>query len=95
MFEGIDFKSEFLKQRVTRQLVKEEQYMPSAVIDRGSIRTWQQMDAKDTFTRASTQLQDLLNAYQPPDLPPEQVSELQRMVSGFAKEAGMDRLPEL
>jgi len=68
--------------------------MPSAVIDRGSIRTWQQMGATDTFARAKTQLQDLLNAYQPPDLPLEQVTELQKMVSGLAKEAGMDQLPE-
>jgi len=83
-----------LKQRLTRQLLKEEQYMPSAVIDRGSIRTWQQMGATDTFARAKTQLHDLLNAYQPPDLPLEQVAELQKMVSGLAKEAGMDQLPE-
>jgi trimethylamine--corrinoid protein Co-methyltransferase len=40
MYEGIDFKGDFLKQRLTRQLVREEQYLPSAVIDRGSIRTW-------------------------------------------------------
>jgi trimethylamine--corrinoid protein Co-methyltransferase len=94
MYEGINFRGEFLKQRITRQLLKEEQYMPSAVIDRGSIRTWQQMGATDTFTRAKTQLQDLLEAYQPPDLPLEQVAELQQLVSGLAKEAGMDQLPE-
>ncbi len=93
MFEDINFKGEFLKQRVTRQLVKEEQYLPSAVIDRGSIRTWEQMGATDTFARAKMQLQDLLNAYQPPDLPSDQVTELQNMVSGLAKEAGMDQLP--
>jgi hypothetical protein len=52
------------------------------------------MGATDTFTRAKTQLQDLLEAYQPPDLPLEQVAELQNMVSGLAKEAGMDQLPE-
>jgi len=94
MFEGINFKGEFLKLRITRQLFKEEQYMPSAVIDRGSIRSWQQMGATDTFTRAKTQLQGLLHDYQPPDLPSEQVAELQKLVSGLAKEAGMDQLPE-
>jgi trimethylamine--corrinoid protein Co-methyltransferase len=95
MFEEINFKGEFLKQRATRQLVKEEQYMPSAVIDRGSIRTWQQMGETDTFTRAKAQLQDLLNAYQPPELPSEQVAELKNLVSALAKEAGMDQLPAL
>jgi trimethylamine--corrinoid protein Co-methyltransferase len=94
MYEGINFKGEFLKLRITRKLLKDEQYMPSAVIDRGSIRTWQQMGATDTFTRAKTQLKDLLNTYQPPDLPLEQVAKLQKLVSGLAKEAGMDQLPE-
>lgn len=95
MFEGINFKGEFLKQRTTRQLVTEEQYLPSPVIDRGSIRTWEQMGATDTFARAKTQLKDLLDTYQPPDLPAEQVTELQNMVSNLAKEAGMDQLPSL
>ncbi|MFN2197845.1 MAG: trimethylamine methyltransferase family protein, partial [Anaerolineales bacterium] len=62
---------------------------------RGSIRTWEQMGATDTFERAKTQLQSLLASYQPPDLPPEQVSELQEMVTGWAQEAGMDQLPAL
>ena len=94
MYEGIDFKGEFLKQRTTRQLLKEEQYLPSAVIDRGSIRTWQQMGSTDVYARAQTQSQDLLNAYQPPDLPSDQVTELRTMVERLAKEAGMDKLPE-
>lgn len=94
MYKGIDFKGEFLKQRLTRQLLREEQYLPSPVIDRGSIRTWQQMGRSDVFTRAKIQVQDLLNAYQPPDLPADQVTELRAMVEGLAKEAGMDKLPE-
>jgi trimethylamine--corrinoid protein Co-methyltransferase len=95
MFEGINFKGEFLKQRATRQLVKDEQYMPSIVIDRGSIRTWQQMGATDTFARAKTQLRDLLATYQPPDLPGQQVAELKDMVSSLAREAGLEQLPAL
>ncbi len=94
MYAEIDFKGDFLKQRLTRQLIKEEQYLPSAVIDRGSIRTWEQMGCSDTYSRAKIQLQDLLNTYQAPELPSEKVTELQRMVASLAKEAGMDRLPE-
>ena len=93
MYEGINFKGEFLKQRITRQLLREEQYMPSAVIDRGSIRAWQEAGATDTFMRAKSQLQELLYAYEPPDLPSEQVGELQKMVSGLAREAGLGELP--
>jgi trimethylamine--corrinoid protein Co-methyltransferase len=93
MFEGINFKGEFLKQRATRMLIKKEQYLPSPVIDRGSIRTWQQQGSTDTFERAKIRVSEILTAYQPPDLPSEQVVELQNMVSGLAKGAGMDQLP--
>jgi trimethylamine:corrinoid methyltransferase-like protein len=95
MYEGIDFKGDFLKQRVTRRLVIEEQYFPSAVIDRGSIRAWGQMGSPDAYTRAHSQVQDLLAAYQPPDLPAEEVAELQAMVERLAWEAGMDKLPQI
>ena len=95
MYEGINFKGEFLKQRLTRDLVKKEQYLPSAVIDRGSIRSWQQKGATDTFTRAKIQLEDLLNNYQPPDLPTEQVAALKKMVTKLASDAGMEKLPAL
>ena len=44
--------------------------------------------------KSQIQLQELLNAYQPPELPSEQVTELRAMVEGLAKEAGMDKLPE-
>ena len=93
MFEGIKFKGEFLKLRVTRNLIKKEQYLPSPVIDRGSIRTWQQMGSPDTFERAKVRMAEILAAYKPPDLPSDQVAELQNMVSGLAKAAGMDQLP--
>jgi trimethylamine--corrinoid protein Co-methyltransferase len=93
MFEGINFKGEFLKQRATRMLIKKEQYLPSPVIDRGSIRTWQQQGSTDTFERAKIRVSEILTAYQPPYLPSEQVVELQNMVSGLAKGAGMDQLP--
>jgi trimethylamine--corrinoid protein Co-methyltransferase len=95
MYAGINFKGEFLKQPLTRQLLKEEQYMPSAVIDRGSIRTWEQNGATDTFARAQVRLEQLIDSYQPPDYPQEQVTELQKRVSALAREAGMNQLPEI
>ncbi len=95
MFAGINFKGEFLKQKVTRQLFSKEQYLPSPVIDRGSIRSWQDEGGLDTFARAKAQTQVLLKAYQPPQMPAEQKNELQGMVERLALAAGMDRLPEL
>jgi trimethylamine--corrinoid protein Co-methyltransferase len=95
LFEGINFKADFLKQKATRRLFSVEQYLPSTVIDRGSIRAWQEAGGLDTFARARARTQELLAAYQRPAAPPEQEAELRTMVEGLARAAGMEKLPEL
>jgi trimethylamine--corrinoid protein Co-methyltransferase len=93
MFEGINFKGEFLKQKVTRQLFAKEQYLPSAVIDRGSVRAWQEEGKPDAMMRARQRVHELLGAYQPPSMPEEQMTELSQMTLRLAQQAGMDHLP--
>jgi len=95
MFEGINFKGDFLKQRVTRELFAKEQYLPSDIIDRDSIRGWQQSGSMDTFTRAKVRTRQLLGEYQRPQMDPAQEKELVGMVESLAKNAGMDALPTL
>jgi trimethylamine--corrinoid protein Co-methyltransferase len=95
MFDGINFKGEFLKQRITRELFAKEQHIPSKVIDRDSIRGWQQAGSLDTFARAKARVKTLLQEYQPPQLPDEQVGELRNMVQALARGAGMDGLPAI
>jgi trimethylamine--corrinoid protein Co-methyltransferase len=95
MFEGINFKGDFLKQRVTRELFSQEQYLPSDVIDRDSIRGWQQAGGLDTFARAKVRTQQLLDDYQRPQMDADQEKELIGMVESLARNAGMDTLPSL
>ncbi len=95
MFEGIQFKGEFLKQKVTRQLFAQEQHLPSAIIDRGSARSWQEQGGLDTFERAQKRTQELLATYRKPEIPPEQLSEMRTMVERLALEAGINRLQEM
>jgi trimethylamine:corrinoid methyltransferase-like protein len=95
MFEGINFKGDFLKQRVTRELFAKEQYLPSDIIDRDSIRGWEQNGRLDTFERAKARTRQLLDEYQPPQLDPVQEKELRNMVESLAAKAGMDALPAL
>jgi trimethylamine--corrinoid protein Co-methyltransferase len=95
LFEGIYFKGDFLKQRITRELFAQEQYLPSDVLDRDSMRGWQQAGSTDTFARAKVRTQQLLSKYRRPEMDPVQEKELQRMVSSLAKQAGMDSLPAL
>ncbi|MCJ7706835.1 MAG: trimethylamine methyltransferase family protein, partial [Anaerolineales bacterium] len=95
LFEGINFKGDFLKQKATRELFAQEQYLPSAVIDRNSIRGWQQAGGLDTFARAKVRTGELLAAYQRPALAEGCQDELRALVENLARQAGMDRLPPL
>ena len=95
MFAGIDFKGDFLKQKITRQLFGKEQHLPSPVIDRGSIRAWQQGGSLDTFARAKARVAELLAGYQKPGLAPEAERDLRGIVEREARKAGMDKLPML
>jgi trimethylamine---corrinoid protein Co-methyltransferase len=95
LFEGINFKGDFLKQKATRELFSKEQHIPSSVIDRDSIRGWQASGSTDAFTRAKTRTRELLAAYERPCYSPEQDRELRTMVENLARKAGLDALPKL
>ncbi|MBI4732316.1 MAG: trimethylamine methyltransferase family protein, partial [Chloroflexi bacterium] len=94
-FETFNFKGDFLRQKLTRELFPQEQYLPSSVIDRDSIRGWQEAGGKDAFTRARQRARELLEAYRKPELDERQEKTLREMVESLAKKAGMDRLPAL
>jgi trimethylamine--corrinoid protein Co-methyltransferase len=95
MFEGINFKGDFLKQKITRELFNQEQYLPSKVLDRDSIRGWHQDGSLDTLSRAKSHVKYLLDQYELPNLPDDQVNELHNLVKIHAKNAGLDLLPNL
>ncbi|MBV6394626.1 MAG: Glycine betaine methyltransferase [Anaerolineales bacterium] len=94
-YDNINFKADFLKQKLTRDLFPKEQYLPSPVIDRDSMRGWQNSGAKDTFQRAKARADELVGKYQRPESARAHETELAGMVSSLAREAGMDTLPEL
>ena len=93
-YEGVDFKGgDFLKQKITLKLFREEQHMPSAIIDRDSIRGWKESGGLDAFGRARVRVEGLLASYTKPELDPAKVAELHAFVLDLAKQAGMDALP--
>lgn len=95
MFEGINFKGDFLKQKITRELFSKEQYLPSKVLDRDSIRGWHQDGSLDTSARAKAQVKLLLGQYELPGLPAHEIKELNNLVKKQAQIAGLDALPVL
>lgn len=94
-YQNFNFPGNFLAQDLTRKLYKDVQYMPSEVIDRGSLRAWKQKGTEGIFTRAKTRVKELLADYQPTKLSTNIESELHGIVSTYAREAGMDTLPEI
>jgi trimethylamine--corrinoid protein Co-methyltransferase len=93
-FEDFKFPGNFLKNTLTRKLFRKEQHMPSAVIDRGSLRAWKEMGRSSTFDRAKMRVKEILSTYQRPEIPVDKERELNQLVSDVALKAGMDQLPE-
>jgi trimethylamine--corrinoid protein Co-methyltransferase len=95
-YEGVNFKGgDFLKQKITMQLFREEQHMPGKVIDRDSMRGWREAGSMDTFTRARIRVKEIIASYQRPELDPAHEAELRTFVLDLTHQAGMEHLPNL
>lgn len=93
-YEGVNFKGgDFLKQKITMKLFREEQHLPSKVIDRDSMRGWKESGSMDTFTRAKIRVQEILVSYKRPVLDRDKVNQLCAFVENLAKQAGLEQLP--
>lgn len=95
-YEGVNFKGgDFLKQKITMKLFREEQHMPGKVIDRDSMRGWKESGSLDTFTRAKTRVREILASYRRPEMNPDHETALRSYVLDLAHQAGMENLPIL
>ncbi len=94
--EKINFKGgDFLKQKITMQLFREEQHLPSNVIDRDSTRAWKAAGSLDAFGRAKVRVNELLASYRRPELDPAQESRLHAFMLDLSQKAGLEQLPIL
>jgi len=90
----INFKGgDFLKQRITMQLFRKEQHLPSNVINRDSMRDWKQAGSMDTFQRARVIVDELLASYTKPTLDEAKEKALHAFMLDLANKAGMEQLP--
>lgn len=94
--QNINFKGgDFLKQKATMQLFRQEQHLPSNVIDRDSTRAWKAAGSLDAFGRAKLRVKELLASYQPPEIDPGKQKRLHEYTLKLARSAGMNELPKL
>ncbi|MGE5138648.1 MAG: trimethylamine methyltransferase family protein [Rudaea sp.] len=84
----------FLKHKHTRKHFKEEDYIPTPVIDREVRQAWYDKGAESITERAHRRVEQLIAAYQPPELPETVVRELEVFARRQAQSSGLDRLPE-
>jgi trimethylamine--corrinoid protein Co-methyltransferase len=86
---------EYLAERHTLKWFKQEQYLPSEVIDRGSLDSWKKKGEKSTFERAGERVDRLLASYEPSPISTKLRDELRIIATKAAQKAGMDKLPPL
>jgi trimethylamine--corrinoid protein Co-methyltransferase len=88
-------RGDYLGQPHTHKWFRKELYMPSEVIDRGSLDAWQAQGSRSAAQRAGARVEKLLCTYCPPPLSAELRAELRRIATAAANRFGMHALPPL
>ncbi len=95
IFEELLRDKQLLIAEHTRAHLREEHYMPGAVIDRANRSRWQEEGGVSLANRAQSEVDRLLGEYEPSRLPDDVKKELTRLMTDEAKRHGMDALPDL
>jgi trimethylamine--corrinoid protein Co-methyltransferase len=95
LIRQLGHRAEYLSQPHTLQWFKQEQYIPSKIIDRSNYDGWQQKGKLSAFDRAHTQVKKQLEKYQPSPIAREVRSELRNITAKAAERFGMSTLPKL
>src|SRR5208337_1273563 len=84
MFAQTGLSGNFLKLKETRALFRQEQHLPSAIIDRSARGS---EPPTDVFTRARARVDELVSKYQKPSLPEDVLRKFQAIVDREAERA--------
>jgi trimethylamine--corrinoid protein Co-methyltransferase len=88
-------RADYLAQPHTLKWFSQEFYIPSEVIDRGSLDGWKKKGAKTARERAADRVTRLLASYKPSPISDELRAELREIATSAARQFGMDELPPL
>ncbi len=95
LMRQLGHRADYLAEPHTLKWFSKELYIPSAVIDRGSMDGWKRKGAKTTWERAQDRVNELLTTYQPSPISDELRTELRDIATKTAQKFGMDKLPPL
>jgi trimethylamine--corrinoid protein Co-methyltransferase len=88
-------RAEHLAEPHTVKWFARELYLPSEVIDRGSLDAWTRKGSRSAFDRARSRVDALVARYAPTPLPPALRAELRHITTAAARSFGMNALPPL
>ena len=95
LLQNSGHKGNFLALPHTRKWYREEQYMPSDIVDRASYDTWKSRGEKSAYERARDRVEKLVATYQPTSVSKELRQELRTITIRAAQTFGMQSLPLL
>jgi trimethylamine--corrinoid protein Co-methyltransferase len=95
LMRELGHRADYLGQLHTAKWFSEEQYIPSSVIDRGSLEGWKKKGAKTAWERAKDRVGQLLAKYEPSPMSEELRGELRAIALEAAQNFGMNKLPPL
>lgn len=87
--------ADFLSLPHTHKWFREELYIPSEIIDRNSLDTWQLSGSKSIHERTVAKVDKLIASYQPIELSQELQTELRAITLHAARRHGLQILPAL
>jgi len=88
-------RADYLSHPQTLRWFKDEFYIPSEVVDRGSLDAWQRAGKHSATQRAADKIPQLLRGYEPLVIPEEMRKELRQITAKAAQRFGMKELPAL
>ena len=88
-------RADYLTHPQTLRWFKEEFYIPSQVVDRGSLDAWERSGKHSAAQRAAARVEQLLKDYKPLALTDEMRAELRQITAKAAQSFGMTELPAL
>ncbi len=95
LIRKLGHRADYLAETHTLKWFSRELYLPSAVIDRGSLDAWQKKGSRSAFDRARDRVKQLIAAHKPTPFSGELRRELRAIATGAARKFGMEELPPL
>jgi trimethylamine--corrinoid protein Co-methyltransferase len=95
LMRKLGHRAEYLAEPHTMKWFSKELYIPSEVIDRGSLDAWTAKGRRSAAERAADRVDQLVARYRPSPLAAEVRAELRRIATAAARTFGMDALPAL